>query len=200
MSEIELKEIASLREFAAMSALRVQPAQRRFSRHWMISFLQTRHPAVTSYSVLRDGQQVGFVMLIHAQNPTQWIIERLTIDRENQRQGLGYAVADRLIDMVHGFENSEMVIARYHPDNEAARALFTKLGFDEREELFRGRHVAVLEFEFEEDEADDELDEADDELYDDDELFDDDELDEDDADTEDDWEDESSRAATDKGA
>ena len=160
MPEIELKEIAGLREFVAVSALRLQPQQRRFSRHWMISYLQTRHPAVTSYSVRHDGQEVGFVMLIHAENPTQWIIERLIIDRDCQRQGLGHAVADHLIDMVHGFENSEMVIARYHPDNEAARALFTKLGFDEREELFRGRHVSVLAFEFEEEEEADE-DEAD---------------------------------------
>ena len=78
------------------------------------------------------------------------IIERLTIDRDRQRQGIGYAVADQLIDMVHGFDNSEMVIARYQPENEAARALFAKLNFVERDEMFRGRHVALLEFEFEE--------------------------------------------------
>ncbi len=148
-----------MRDFLALSAVRVQPAQRRFTKNLIITYMQTRHPAVTSYSVQREGRLVGFVMLIHAENPTQWIIERLTIDRESQRQGVGYAVADHLIDMVHGFENSEMVIARYHPDNEAARALFKKLNFAEREELFRGRHVAVLEFEFEEDDEDDELDE-----------------------------------------
>ena len=89
-------------------------------------------------------------MLIHAENPTQWIIERLTIDREHQRQGYGYAVVDQLIDMIYGFENSEMVIARYKPENEAAQALFEKLNFVQREEMFRGRHIALLEFEFEE--------------------------------------------------
>lgn len=150
MPAIELVELSSMREFLALSAVRVQPAQRRFTKHLILTYLQSRHPAVTSYAVRVAGELVGFVMLIHAENPAQWIIERLTIDRDRQRQGIGYAVADQLIDMVHGFDNSEMVIARYQPENEAARALFAKLNFVEREEMFRGRHVALLEFEFEE--------------------------------------------------
>ena len=159
MPEIELKEISAIREFLALGVLRVLPEQRRFTKNVMISYLQTRHPAVTTYVINAAGQPIGYVMLIHAENPTQWIIERLTIAAEHQRQGYGYAVADQLIDMIHDFENSEMVIARYKPDNEAARSLFTKLGFVEREEMFRGRHVSLLEFEFEEDDA--EADESD---------------------------------------
>ena len=158
MPGIELTELNAMREFLALSAVRVKPEQRRFTKNLILTYLQTRHPAVTSYRVNLNGQLIGYVMLIHAENPTQWIIERLTIDRDHQQQGWGYAVADQLIDMVHDFENSEMVIARYKPENEAARRLFGKLGFDEREEMFRGRHVAVLEFEFEED--DEEAEEA----------------------------------------
>ena len=156
MPDIELVEISSLREFLALSAVRVQPEQRRYATNTLLSWMQNRHPAVTTYNVLADGQLAGYVMLIHAQNPAQWIIERLTIDGGKQRQGIGFAVADKLVDMVHGFENSEMVIARYHPQNDAARALFAKLGFEEREEMFRGRNLATLEFEFEEVENDDE--------------------------------------------
>ncbi len=159
-----------MRDFLALSAVRVQPSQRRFTKNLIITYLQSRHPAVTSYSVQVEGELVGFVMLIHAENPAQWIIERLTIDRDRQRQGIGYAVADQLIDMVHGFDHSEMVIARYQPENEAARALFAKLNFAERDEMFRGRNIALLEFEFEEadeeesdddDDQDDEIDAAD---------------------------------------
>ena len=163
MPDVKLTELTSLREFMALTAVRVEPEQRRFTRNAFITYLQTRHPAVTTYGIYLQEQLVGFVMLIHAENPAQWIIDRLTIDRDHQRQGLGYAVADQLIDMIHDFENSEMVIARYRPDNEVARSLFNKLGFNEREEMFRGRHVSLLEFEFEEDEAeDDSEDEADD--------------------------------------
>ena len=156
MPDIKLVEISSLREFLALSAVRVQPEQRRYATNTLLSWMQNRHPAVTTYNVLADGHLAGYVMLIHAQNPAQWIIERLTIDGGKQRQGIGFAVADKLVDMVHGFENSEMVIARYHPQNDAARALFAKLGFEEREEMFRGRNLATLEFEFEEVENDDE--------------------------------------------
>ena len=73
---------------------------------------------------------------------------------------------DQLIDMVHDFENSEMVIARYRPENDAARSLFNKLGFKEREEMFRGRHVSLLEFEFEEDAEDEDADSEDEEAED----------------------------------
>lgn len=162
MNDIKLTEITGLREFWALSVVQVKPRQRRFTKNVLLSWMQSRHPAVSFYRVDRQGTLVGYVMLIHAQEPTQWIIERLTIDQAFQRQGLGFAVADYLIDMVHGFENSEMVIARYEPENVAARKLFQKLNFTQQEELFRDRHVAVLTFEFEdlEDEDDKEDDDA----------------------------------------
>lgn len=159
MKEIKLTEITGLRDFLALNAVQVKPRQRRFTKNVVLSWMQTRHPAVSFYRVDWQTELVGYVMLIHAQQPTQWIIERLTIDQDYQRQGLGYAVADHLIDMVHGFENSEMMIARYEPENLAARKLFAKLNFVQQEELFRDRHVAVLKFEFE-DVEDDEADET----------------------------------------
>lgn len=148
--DFKLTEITGLRDFWALSVIQVKPRQRRFTKNVLLSWMQSRHPAVSFYRVDLKGTLVGYVMLIHAQEPAQWIIERLTIDQAYQRQGLGYAVADYLIDMVHGFENSEMVIARYAPENVAARKLFAKLNFVQREEMFRDRHVAVLQFEFEE--------------------------------------------------
>ncbi len=159
MTALVLSEITSIREFMALGALRLPPEQRRFTRNLIITYLQTRHPAVSTYTIELAGQLIGYVMLIHAENPAQWIIERLTIDGAHQRQGHGRAAADQLIDMVYKFEHSEMMIARYEPENDAARQLFAQLGFEEREELFRGRHVATLEFEFEEDDEDeDDLD------------------------------------------
>ena len=161
-ADITLNEINSLGDWLALRHIRVAPRQRRFVTNLVVSWLQSRHPAVTSYGIDWQGNRIGYVMLIHAENPAQWIIERLTIDRSYQRQGLGCAVADKLIDMVYDFENSEMVIARYHPDNDDARSLFQRLKFEEREEMFRGRNIALLEFEFEELTDDDEA-EADDE-------------------------------------
>lgn len=155
MKDLKLSEISGLRDFLALNVVRVKPRQRRFTKNVVLSWMQSRHPAVSFYRVDWQGQLVGYVMLIHASQPTQWIIERLTIDQEFQRQGLGYAVADQLIDMIHGFENSEMVIARYEPENIAARKLFDKLAFKVQDELFRDRHVAVLKFEFEEDDDED---------------------------------------------
>jgi len=162
MPTFKLTEIKSLSEFLNLRHIRVEREQRRFSKNLILTFLQTRHPAVTSYRVDAEGEAIGYVMLIHAENPTQWIIERLTIDRDHQRKGYGYAIVDHLIDMVHDFENSEMVIARYEPDNEPARRLFERLNFEQQEKMFRGRHIAILEFEFEDDEDDAEKDEDED--------------------------------------
>ena len=159
MANFKLTEIKSLSEFLNLRHIRVEREQRRFSKNLLMTFLQTRHPAVTSYRIDAEGEAIGYVMLIHAENPTQWIIERLTIDRDHQRKGYGYAIVDHLIDMVHDFENSEMVIARYEPDNEPARRLFDRLNFEQQEKMFRGRHIAILEFEFEDDANDAETDE-----------------------------------------
>ena len=81
-------------------------------------------------------------------------------------KGYGNAVVDHLIDMVHDFDNSEMVIARFAPDNDTARRLFERLNFEQQEKMFRGRHIAILEFEFE----DNEDDEDDDAKYDEDDA------------------------------
>ena len=191
MQDLKLTELTAMGDFLALGAVRVKPEQRRFARSLIMTYMQTRHPAVTTYSVKVKDELVGYVMLIHAENPTQWIIERLTINGAHQRRGLAYAVTDKLIDMVHDFENSEMIIARYKPENEAARDLFAKLNFVEREEMFRGRQVAILEFEFEEDEADEE--DIDDEFDDEEEDIDDDEFEDDDDDwdeDDEDWDDE----------
>ena len=180
MANFKLTEIKSLSEFLNLRHIRIEREQRRFSKNLFITFLQTRHPAVTSYRIDAEGEAIGYVMLIHAENPTQWIIERLTIDRDHQRGGYGYAVVDYLIDMVHDFENSEMVIARYEPDNEPARRLFERLNFEQQEKMFRGRHIAILEFEFEDDEDDANKDEDEDEDAEPDDTEDNDDDDEDD--------------------
>lgn len=164
MPEFELTEVKSLSEIFALGSIHVKREQRRFTKNVMITYLQTRHPAVTTYRIDVADEPIGYVMLVNADNPTQWIIERLTIDAEVQGQGYGYAVTDYLIDMVHDYENSEMMIVRYRPDNETARRLFERLGFVEQDNMHRGRHIATLEFEFEDvEETDDEDDVVDDE-------------------------------------
>ena len=188
MAKVTLKELKSRSDWFPLRFIRVKPEQRRFTTNIIITYLQATHPSVTPYTIHLDDKLIGYVLLIHAENPAQWIIERLTIDKEYQRQGYGYEVADQLIDMIHEFENSEMVIARYDPDNEAARSLFAKLKFVEQEKKYRNRNLALLEFEFEEEEVEDEeLDEDDDDWIDEDDWEDDEDWEDDD--DEEDWED-----------
>lgn len=162
MPQVTLKELKIMNDWLPLRYIRVKPEQRRYTTNLIMSFMQSRHPAVTTFTIhaSEDDTLVGYVMLIHAENPAQWIIERLTIHRDYQRQGYGYATADKLIDMVYEMENSEMVIARYDPDNDVARELFAKLKFEEQDTLVRKRNIALLEFEFEESEDDDDTDDS----------------------------------------
>jgi len=160
---VTLKELKGWREWLPLGRIRVKPEQRKHTSNIIVTYLQSTHPAVTTFAIYKQDDVIGYVMLIHAENPAQWIIERLTIDGNYQRQGYGYEVADQLIDMVYDMENSEMVIARYDTDNDVARELFAKLKFEQQDKLVRGRNIALLEFEFEEpdDDEDDEDDEDD---------------------------------------
>lgn len=158
MKQVTLTELKSMRDWLPLRTVRVNANQRKFASNLVVSYLQSSHPAVTTYSIHDADKLIGYVMLIQADNPAQWIIERLTIAKDYQRQGYGYAVSDQLIDMVYEFENSEMVIARYDTDNEAARELFAKLKFKEQDKLVRNRNIALLEFEFEESDEDEEYD------------------------------------------
>jgi len=203
MSKVVLKEYKTWRDWLPARNIHVHPNQRKFTSNIFVSYLQASHPAVTGYGLFVDDNLIGYVFLIHAENPVQWIIDRLTIDKDYQRQGYAYDVVDQLIDMVYEFDNSEMVVARYAPDNEAARQLFAKLKFEEQEKMSRGRNIATLEFEFEEVEVDEEdidddddidvenLDDGDEEDYDDwdDEDEDNDDVDETDDEDYDDWDD-----------
>ena len=55
MEDIKLSELTSLRDFMALTAVRVKPEQRRFTRNAIITYLQTRHPAVTTYAIHQQG-------------------------------------------------------------------------------------------------------------------------------------------------
>lgn len=159
MPKTTLKKMQTTRDWLGLRAVRIKPEQRKFTTLLMLSYMQSSHQAITMYGVYLDDIAIGYVMLIQADNPSQWIIERLTIDRDHQRQGYGYDVVDQLIDQVYELEDSEMVVARYDKDNIAARDLFAKLKFEERDKSTRGRKIAVLKFEFEDVDEDEETDE-----------------------------------------
>jgi RimJ/RimL family protein N-acetyltransferase len=167
MPKVVLKEYKTWRDWLPLRQIQVKPNQRKFTKNIITSYLQSTHPAVTGYGVYVQENPIGYVFLIHAENPAQWIIDRMVIDKDFQRQGYGYDVVDQLIDMIYEFENSETVVARYNTDNDAARQLFVKLKFEEQEQLVRGRNIATLDFEFEESEDDD--DDHEDEIDNDDE-------------------------------
>lgn len=190
MAKVSLQKLSGISEWLAINRIRILPEQRKYTDSLMSSYVQSRHPAVTPYAAYVDGNPVGFVLLVHAETATQWIIARLLIDKDHQRKGYAYDICDQLIDIVHDKPDSEAMVATYHDDNDAARALFAKLNFVETGKEHQGKKVARLDFEFEavevEDDEDDEAELDEEEVLDDEDIDDEDEdFDEDDEDKED---------------
>ena len=92
MSQFKFTELRALGDFLELRHIRVTREQRRFAKNLLLTFMQTRHPAVTTYRIDMGDEAIGYFMLIHAENPVQWIIERLTIDQDHQRKGHGHAI------------------------------------------------------------------------------------------------------------
>lgn len=112
----------------------------------------TRYLALCAYddgpwqpAALTDdtNEIVGFVM--HAVDPTDqsfWV-GGLVIDQARQRRGYGRAAMDALIDRARRDGHSNVALS-YQPDNTAARALYTALGFVETGETEDNEVVARL--------------------------------------------------------
>jgi ribosomal protein S18 acetylase RimI-like enzyme len=56
-------------------------------------------------------------------------ITHLVLDRRHQRQGIGAAVARKVLAMLLALPDCEGVVVAVHPDNAASASLFRSLGF-----------------------------------------------------------------------
>lgn len=82
-----------------------------------------------------DGHVVGHVMWAVDEDDGSYWIGGLVVDAAHQRQGIGRAAVQALIDRFAATAPNGQVALSYEPANEPARALYAALGFVETGEL-----------------------------------------------------------------
>jgi diamine N-acetyltransferase len=81
--------------------------------------------------ILRDDQPVGFAMY-EPRGDAVVSLHRFMVDRNYQRQGIGYRAMERLIERFRA-EGFSTIYLSFRPENDAARSLYERLGFAEHE-------------------------------------------------------------------
>ena len=84
-------------------------------------------------AVVADGAVVGFVMWAEDTDSSRWI-GGLVVDSAAQRQGVGSAAVQALLDRFAAEPDCHEAALSYQPENLAARSLYAALGFVEGDE------------------------------------------------------------------
>lgn len=89
---------------------------------------------------------VGFLMYgLNYEHPKQQaFIIRLMVDAKHQGRGYGRFGMEKMLETFRVDERIRAVGISYEPENEGARKLYAKLGFEETGEMIDGEVVAVL--------------------------------------------------------
>jgi len=105
------------------------------------------------FAIYDDDVMVGFIMLAYdpadedEDDETVYKVCRLMIDKDHQGKGYGRRAMERALEIIRTFPHGEagLVVLSYNPDNEAARSLYSSLGFKETGEVEGGEVWAILE-------------------------------------------------------
>jgi diamine N-acetyltransferase len=129
----------------AVVALSLEPHQRPFVAENVFSIAQSKvEPWWETYAVYAGDDLVGFTMFgLDSDSGCHWIC-RLMIDRERQRRGFGRAAMEEVLARLDERPERGEIRISFVPENAAARALYSSLGFEDRGIVDDGEVVLVL--------------------------------------------------------
>jgi len=144
VATIQLTEVTAA-NWRACADLEVTPDQQAFVTP------VTRYLCLCHYggvwrplAVTAGGEVVGFVMWAVDPDDSSGWIGGLVIGRDCQRRGYGRAAVLALVERLRRDEGCPAAALSYSPDNAAARALYSSLGFTETGEREDDELVARL--------------------------------------------------------
>jgi diamine N-acetyltransferase len=91
-----------------------------------------------------DGQVVAFAQWAYDDSDATYTLGGVVVDASHQGRGLGRAVLDALVRHLRAQPRRGTVVLTVHDDNERARGLYRRYGFQETGELLEGELVMVL--------------------------------------------------------
>ena len=99
------------------------------------------------FGIYADGNiPVGFLMygLNHDHPKQQAFIIRLMVDEKHQGKGYGRFAIEKMLEIFRLDERIQTVGISYEPENEGARKLYAKLGFEETGEMIDDEVLALF--------------------------------------------------------
>lgn len=117
------------RNWETAARLEVTEEQRHFIASNLWSIAESHYqPELVPLGIYRGGTMVGFLMYgRHPEDGEPWLV-RFMIAPEWQRQGLGREALRTFLDRVRD-EGFDHISVGWHPDNDAAAALYREAGF-----------------------------------------------------------------------
>lgn len=91
-----------------------------------------------------DGEVVGFAEWAFDESDATYALGGIVLDARHQGRGLGRAVLDALVAHVRSQPEPGDVVLTVHDDNERARGLYERYGFEATGEVLDGELVMVL--------------------------------------------------------
>lgn len=121
--------------FIACFDLKLGEGQDKFVSHPVRSLAQAYvyYTQCTPFAVCRDGEVVGYVMVIYDYDEAAYNIWHLMIDKAHQGKGYGRAAMKLALAYIRTkpFGDANRVLLTVSPENHAACGLYRALGFSE---------------------------------------------------------------------
>lgn len=133
--------------YDAVISMKVKENQRRFlvSNHYSLEQAKI-HKDYMPMTIYEEEELVGFLMYCLHPDESHYLIVRFMIDERHQSKGLGAEAMKQLLRYMKEEKSQKMVYISFEPDNEQARRLYKRLGFQpvhsewvEEEVLYRIR-------------------------------------------------------------
>jgi diamine N-acetyltransferase len=98
------------------------------------------------FGIYDDETPVGFLMYeFNFDSPKmQGFVVRLMVDEKFQGKGYGKFGVEKMIEIFRAEERVKVAGVSYEPENDAARKLYAKYGFEETGEIWQGETLALL--------------------------------------------------------
>jgi len=127
---VTLREITK-ENYEEICDLEVAEDQKRHLSSNMESLVESMfHDHMVHRAIYWNDKPVGFIMGAR-HTDTQVGIFRFMIDSDYQKKGIGRSALELAIAEIRQIEGIKSIQICYHPDNEVAKRLYVKIGFQE---------------------------------------------------------------------
>jgi diamine N-acetyltransferase len=141
---ILLKEV-DRHNFFDVIELKVAEEQKSFVATNLFSLAQAKaYPECQCLAIYHEEVLVGFTMYCMDFDDKEYWIYRLMIDAKYQSKGYGKAAMEKLIERIKEDKDHQVIYLSFEPENDRAKELYEKLGFEADGRVIDGEIVYRL--------------------------------------------------------